>query len=149
MSHESSLPFEVGDTEVLNNVMRLSIPLRREFSMSLDLQRFMRDATYAKEVIEQALASSDAKLRERASYLKARIFGLKGETPPKSEIGITETFFAPPPAIKPAALAMPVPAPVAATLPAESTAKSTEPAEEESEAAMRARMMSKYKTGLR
>jgi hypothetical protein len=138
MSNENQTPFSAGDSDVVNNVMRLVIPMRREFSISLDLQRFMRDATYAKEVIEKALASSDAKLRERADYLRGKIFGVRAEV-----------------TVKPVSLmsaSVPVSVPSAPVVIA--SVASVEPvavpvSEEESEAAMRARMMSKYKTGLR
>jgi hypothetical protein len=138
MSNENQTPFSAGDSDVVNNVMRLVIPMRREFSISLDLQRFMRDATYAKEVIEKALVSSDAKLRERADYLRGKIFGVRAEVTVKA-VSLMST-------------SLPVSAPVpAVSAPAgiASVEPIALPVEEESEAAMRARMMSKYKTGLR
>ncbi len=48
-----------GDSDILNRVMRMVIPLRREYNRSLEVRQFMHDLSYAKEIIDQALASKD------------------------------------------------------------------------------------------
>jgi hypothetical protein len=113
-----------SDSDVLNRVMRMVIPMRREHNRSLEVRQFMNDLAYAKDIINQALASKDDKLQENGAYLSNKIFGPRNDAQ--------------------SAVVSPKPiATAAASVPANTVA------EEESEAAMRARMMAKYKTGLR
>jgi hypothetical protein len=113
-----------SDSDILQHVLRMVIPMRREHNRSLEVRQFMHDVTYAKEIIDQALASKDHNLLEHGAYLSNKMFG------PRNTLN--------------------EPAPVAQKQESTSTVPTlTEPVEEESEAAMRARMMSKYKTGLR
>jgi hypothetical protein len=112
-----------SDSDVLNRVMRMVVPMRREYNRSLEVRQFMNDAVYAKDIIDQAIASKDDKLKENGAYLSNKIFG------PRNDVQNAA-----------ASQGSDIAAP---SVPANTAA------EEESEAAMRARMMAKYKTGLR
>jgi len=109
-----------GDnSQLLNTLVRMVVPLRREFGFSLDIQNFLADSGYADAVLTEALASQDPRLRDYAAYVKSRLLGAR-------------------------AAAAPVPLPVVAPVPAEPTES-----DELSEAELRARVLRKYTTGLR
>jgi hypothetical protein len=131
MSFNDKAPPVAGDSDILNHVMRMVIPIRREHNRSLEVRQFMHDVSYAKEIIDLALASKDLRLVENAAYLSVKMFGPRSA----SEVSPAHAAIT--------AMAAGVPPTVAAAAPAPT------PAEEESEADMRARMMSKYKHGLR
>lgn len=134
MAFNDKAPPVAGDSDILNHVMRMVIPMRREHNRSLEVRQFMHDVAYAKEIIEQALASKDVRLQEYGAYLSNKMFGPRNNALPQT-LPSLQSSAAIPAAAAPAAM------------PAASLAPT--PAEEESEAAMRARMMAKYKTGLR
>lgn len=135
MSFTDKAPPVPGDSDILNHVMRMVIPMRREYNRSLEVRQFMHDLSYAKEIIDQALASKDMRLVENAAYLSNKMFGPRNAAEVSAAIAAAKAKAAGVPA-PPAAAATPsVPPPT--------------PDEEESEAAMRARMMAKYKSGLR
>jgi hypothetical protein len=133
MAFNDKAPPVSGDSDILNHVMRMVIPMRREHNRSLEVRQFMHDVAYAKEIIDQALASKDVRLQEYGAYLSNKMFGPRNNALPQSLPSSQSTAASPAaaPAVTPAASLAPT------------------PAEEESEAAMRARMMAKYKTGLR
>jgi hypothetical protein len=54
------------NAQVLDAVVRMVVPMRREFGCSLDVQAFMRDAVYAHQVLGQALGSQVERLRQYA-----------------------------------------------------------------------------------
>jgi hypothetical protein len=110
------------DSQLMNYLVRMVVPMRREFGRSVDVQQFLHDFAYAKDVIDQALGSQDARLREYANYVQQRYHGARVADSP------------PPPAASAAA------EPKAAA-PAASTAAD--------EAELRARMLKKYTNGLR
>ena len=130
-------PSDFSDSDLMNYVVRMVIPMRREFARSLDVSHFLHDFTYAREILDQAKDSKDARLREYAAYLNGKMFGPRNASPP-----------APSPATAspaPGSTAKPKP-----TAPAPAPAVPGAGTEIElSEAEMRARMMSKYKSGLR
>ena len=134
MSFNDKAPPASGDSDILNHVMRMVIPMRREHNRSLEVRQFMHDVSYAKEIIEQALASKDVRLQEYGAYLSNKMFGPRNNALPQAMPTLSTV---------PAQSATPT---VAS---APSTPSAPSPAEEESEAALRARMMAKYKTGLR
>lgn len=120
-----SLPPDAG---VLNYVIRMVVPMRREFGRSLDVQLFMRDADYARSVLEEAAASGDARLREHADYVRRRMGGARDANPPPRSAG--------------------TPADVQGT--AAPNAANAQPASgEPTEDELRARMLKKYTSGLR
>jgi len=113
-----------GDnSQLLNTLVRMVVPMRREFGRSLDIQNFLADSGYAEVVLTEALASQDPRLRDYATYVKARLMGARTASPSA-----------------PSSKAVPTPAPA----PAAPTER-----EELSEAEMRARVLRKYTTGLR
>ena len=119
------------ESSVLNFVIRMVVPMRREFGRSLDVQLFMRDADYARSVLEQALASRDQRLRDYAEYVSRHLGGARQVDPPRVE---TTT----PMVLDPLG-------PPAAAVPAAPAGAAAEP----TEADLRARMLKKYTTGLR
>jgi hypothetical protein len=109
------------DSQLMNYVVRMIVPMRREFGRSVDVQQFLHDFAYAKEVIDEALTSQDARLREYANYVQQRYHGARvADSPPQ-----------PTPAAAPKAKA------------ADAEGTGTEEAE------LRARMLKKYTSGLR
>ncbi|HEV7915457.1 MAG TPA: hypothetical protein VGP22_16950, partial [Albitalea sp.] len=92
-----------------------------EFGRHLNVGQFLHDFTYAREVLDEALRSTDSRLLEYARYVETRLDGPR----------IANAVAAP--AAAPAAVVAPAPAPAAPST-----------AEE-----MRARIMKKYTDGLR
>ena len=69
---------------VLNFVVRMVVPMRREFGRSLDVQRFLHEPEYAAAVLEQALASRDQRLRDYAEYVKRHMGGAREVDAPRA-----------------------------------------------------------------
>jgi hypothetical protein len=138
---------DFNNSDLMNYVVRMVIPMRREFARSLDVSHFLHDFTYAQEIIGQAKVSKDARLREYATYLESKMFGPRNAAtpPPGAHSQVYEPTAAAPLAemVVPPTAAKPPVAPAAPATPAAPTSA------ELSEAEMRARMMSKYKSGLR
>lgn len=112
------------DSQLMNYLVRMIVPMRREFGRSVDVQQFLHDFAYAKEVIDQALGSQDARLREYANYVQQRYHGARvADSPPPS--------VAADPAVE------------AKAAPAASSSTAADEAE------LRARMLKKYTSGLR
>jgi hypothetical protein len=117
------------EQEVLNTVVRMVVPMRREFGRQLDVRHFLHDLEYAQEVIQQALTSQDPRLQHYASYLAAHHLGPRNATqPPKVSI----------PAASPTQ-------PIAAERPAPPAPERSNPTAEE----LRQRVLKKYTAGLR
>ncbi len=108
---------------VLNLVIRMVVPMRREFGRSLDVQQFMRDDAYARTVLEQAIGSQDLRLREYAEQVQRHLYGARSSATPTAAAA----------AVVAAATAPPVPAPAA----------------DPTEAELRAKMLRRYTGGLR
>lgn len=70
-----------GDSQIMNYVVRMVVPLRREFGRQLDVTQFLRDRRYAREVLDEALASQDPRLRAYAEYVQGRMHGARIATP--------------------------------------------------------------------
>lgn len=68
-------------SQIMNYIVRMITPLRREFGRSLDVQQFLHDVAYATEVMEQALRSQDARLREYAAYVQQHYHGPRQGNP--------------------------------------------------------------------
>ncbi len=119
---------------MLNIVIRMVVPMRREFGRSLDVQQFMHDLSYARTVLDEALTSRDPRLLEYAQTVQRHLYGARDNSQPLS---------APPPAAAAAAAQAPAaPAPAAAADPAATPGEPTE-------AELRARMLKRYTSGLR
>ncbi len=121
------------DSSVLNYLVRMVVPMRREFGRSLDVQLFMRDTAYAQMVLDEAAASGDARLREHADYVRRRLGGARDANLPK--LGAA--------AAADSGHAAAVSAPAVRGTPA--PADAGEPSADE----LRARMLRKYTGGLR
>jgi hypothetical protein len=117
-------PSDFGNSELMNYVVRMVTPMRREFGCTLDVPHFLHDFAYAREILEKAYSSADPRLREYAAYLDLKMFG------PRSGPAPAPSQTAPEPA-----------APVAPATPAAGG--------ELSEDELRKRMLSKYRGGLR
>jgi len=116
-----------GDnSQLLNTLVRMVVPMRREFGRSLDVQQFMRDQGYAQTVLDEALGSRDERLREYAQQVQRHRFGPRVATSPAAPAG-----------------PLPTPAPAAAV------AAAPAPAFDPTEAELRAKMLRRYTTGLR
>jgi hypothetical protein len=120
------------DSDLMNTLVRMVVPMRREFGRQLDVRHFLHDLEYAKDVIQQALTSQDPRLQHYASYLAAHHLGPRNATQPsKAPVDAPPT--------QPMA---PAPAAERAAPPAPERANPT--AEE-----LRQRVLKKYTTGLR
>jgi hypothetical protein len=122
-----------GEGDIMNVAIRIVTPMRREFGRSVDLHHFLHDFAYAKEVLDQAKTSQDERLRGYAATLESRLLGPRYSAPMREGM---------------------MPASAASAAPAAAPNAKQAAAEESSsapltEAEMRAKMMSKYKSGLR
>lgn len=114
------------DGQLMNYLVRMVVPMRREFGRQLDVRQFLHDVAYAGVVIDEALRSQDPRLVDYARYVQQRMHGPRiADTP------------APPPL---AASSAPAAAP-----PADPPAAAGEPSAED----LRAKVMRKYTGGLR
>jgi hypothetical protein len=119
VSTTSGFGADGADSQLMNYLVRMVVPMRREFGRSLDVGQFLHDVVYAREVLDEALRSKDSRLLEYARYVQTRLHG------PRSANA--------------AVAAAPVEAPAKVAAPTSS------PTAEE----MRARIMKKYTDGLR
>lgn len=116
-----------GDSQILDYVVRMVVPMRREFGRQLDVQQFMRDRDYAQKLIDEALTSRDARLVEYARYVSQRLLSARvAAAPPPGPKGVEPTAPAAPPAAEP-----------------------TKPGGQTLEEELRNRVMDKYRRGLR
>jgi hypothetical protein len=124
-----------ADSQLMTYLVRMVVPMRREFGVALDVHQFVHDRAYATEVINRARGSVDARLRDYAEFIEKRLLlGPRAASAP-AEPGARPAPLAP---TAPAPLAVPEPAPAAPAAKASA-----------SEAELRARMLKKYTTGLR
>jgi hypothetical protein len=70
-------PIAVDDPQgkVMNTLLRMIVPLRREFGRNLDVKHFMHDFEYRQDVLDQAMRSQDSRLREYAEYVQRLMSG--------------------------------------------------------------------------
>lgn len=61
------------DAELLNALIRLMTPFRRQFQQSLDINRFLVDGTYAKDIMDRLLSSDDPRILGAAEFLRGRL----------------------------------------------------------------------------
>jgi hypothetical protein len=69
-----------ADSQIMNYLVRMVVPMRREFGRNLDVQHFLHDHTYAREVLQHARHSRDQRLRDYAAYVE-RALGRDDEDP--------------------------------------------------------------------
>jgi hypothetical protein len=113
-----------ADSQLMTWLVRMVVPMRREYGLTLDLQQFVRDRQYASTILGKARTSADPRLRDYAGRVEAQLYG-----PRMTGDGVANAAEAAAPA---------APAPPAAN-----------PTSGTSEQELRARMMKKYTTGLR
>ena len=77
------------DSELMGYVVRMVIPLRREFGRVLNVSDFFENQTYAVEVIDEALTSQNERLQNYANYVQGRLFGPRNT----SRLGIGASQF--------------------------------------------------------
>ena len=124
----------LDDSEILNYLVRMVVPMRREFGRKLDVGQFMHDFQYATEVLEQARASADPRLREYGLYVEKRVHGARIADSTSPAPTPTPTSAPAPVASAAAAPAPPAPSPAA---------------DKATEDELRARVLKKYTSGLR
>ena len=70
MTHSDS-----SSADVMNYLVRMVVPMRREFGRQLDVGLFLHDRAYALEVIGQALSSRDVRLLQYAKFVQQHHLG--------------------------------------------------------------------------
>ena len=124
-----------SNSELMNYLVRMVVPMRREFGRQLDVRNFLHDLEYAREVIQQALTSQDARLLQYAKYIQEHHLGPRNASNSGAPAAKAD---------KPAGKASDKPAAPAPTETIE-VPLSTNPTAEE----MRERVLRKYTSGLR
>lgn len=121
-----------GPNPLMNYLVRMVTPLRREFGRNLDVQQFMHDFEYAADVLRDALRSQDPRLVDYARYVQNHLQGPRsGHAPPTPPDTAVSKAPAAPAAASPGT--------------AQAPAVPTSPTEDE----LRARILKKYTSGLR
>ena len=64
-----------SETALLNTLVRMVTPMRREFGWTIDVQQARRDAAYARRLIEQAMTSRVPRLRDYAQFVDSQLQG--------------------------------------------------------------------------
>lgn len=75
------LAMDPQDSELMSYLVRMIIPIKREFGRSLDVHQFLHDLPYATEVVQEALKSKDERLRSYAAYVETKILGPRNSDP--------------------------------------------------------------------
>jgi hypothetical protein len=128
-----------ADSQLMTYLVRMVVPMRREFGVALDVHQFVHDRAYATEMINRARASVDPRLRDYAENIQKRLLlGPRAASAPGDPVA-RPTQPAPPTA----------PAPLAGAEVAAPAAPAAAAKAADSEAELRARMLKKYTTGLR
>jgi hypothetical protein len=130
-----SFAMSSDDSKIVTYLVRMVVPLRREFGQNLDVQHFLHDLDYAQDVLKKALGSQDARLREYGEYVSRLRLGPR----------VGETGDVPVPMPKTASQ---TPSGTAAREPAANPMRHTATSEL-TEEELRARIMKKYTSGLR
>jgi hypothetical protein len=131
-------PIAVDDPQgkVMNTLLRMIVPLRREFGRNLDVKHFMHDFEYRQDVLDQAMRSQDTRLREYAEYVQRLMSGPRTAANPPA-----------PPAAEPRASIIENISTPASEAAGKAGAKSDGKKSREDE--LRDQIMRKYTTGLR
>lgn len=67
------------DSRTMNYLVRMVVPMRREFGCSLDVSCFLRDMGYAREMLDHARQSQDQRLRDYAACVEKAMRGVRTE----------------------------------------------------------------------
>lgn len=73
---------DASDSQLMDIVVRMVVPMRREFGRSIDVTQFLHDFAYAREILVEALKSKDSRLVQYASYLDQHLHGPRKAAPP-------------------------------------------------------------------
>lgn len=115
---------EEQDGQLMNYLVRMVVPLRREFGRNLNVGQFLHDFSYAREVLDEAKKSQDPRLLEYAHYVEKRLHGPR----------IADT---------------PAPPPTRDQSPPQAKSDAAAPSAGPTEEELRARVLKKYTGGLR
>jgi hypothetical protein len=126
--------------KVMNVLLRMIVPMRREFGRSLDVKHFLHDLEYRQDIISQALQSQDTRLRDYAQYVDQLMAGPRTAAQPPTPT--------PPPAPAAAAHTSP-PSIIESLFPATAAPPSTQAEPKSKEDELREQIMRKYTNGLR
>jgi len=66
-----------NDSQLTNYLVRMVVPMRREFGRNLNVGQFLHDFSYAREVLDEALRSQDTRLLEYARYVERHLHGAR------------------------------------------------------------------------
>lgn len=67
------------DSRTMNYLVRMVVPMRREFGYALDVSHFLRDTVYAREMLDHARHSRDQRLRDYAATVEKCMRGVRPE----------------------------------------------------------------------
>jgi hypothetical protein len=59
-----------ANSQIMNYLVRMVVPMRREFGRNLDVEHFLHDGAYAREVLQHARGSQDPRLRDYAAHVE-------------------------------------------------------------------------------
>jgi hypothetical protein len=118
--------------KVMNTLLRMIVPMRREFGVNLDVKHFLHDLEYRQDIIAQALSSQDTRLRDYAQYVNKLMAGPRTAANPPAAANKADA----PPSI------------IESLFPA-TTAPAADEETKSKEDELREQIMRKYTTGLR
>lgn len=131
-------------SKVMNTLLRMIVPMRREFGRNLDVKHFLHDLEYRQDVISQALQSQDTRLRDYAQYVDKLMAGprmaAQPPTPPAASTAAAAAAAAAANSSPPSIIESMFPANAGPSTQAEPKSKEDE---------LREQIMRKYTTGLR
>jgi hypothetical protein len=61
------------DRPIINYLIRMVVPMRREFQRHLDVDRFLHEPAYARQILDEALTTQDPRLKEFATYVAVHL----------------------------------------------------------------------------
>jgi len=67
--------YSATDRELLNALVALTAAFRRHFRRALEIDRFLSDTVYAKEVVDWLVSENDPALAQTTQFLRGRIQG--------------------------------------------------------------------------
>lgn len=67
------------DSRTMNYLVRMVVPMRREFGCALDVSHFLRDTGYARAMLDHARQSQDQRLRDYAATVEKAMRGVRTE----------------------------------------------------------------------
>lgn len=67
------------DSKLMSTLVRMVVPMRREFGRNLDVSHFLRDTSYAREMLDRARESVDPRLRDYAAWVEKAMRGARAD----------------------------------------------------------------------